>query len=208
MNLCTRLRDRQTPLQVMKFVAPPECPSMPWTDLKAGDAILLHGTEIIGGMIQDCTWSPWSHVAMVVKDPATGTLWVAEMTWPKLRMTPIREWLASESSIYALQIKSRVTDEQSKSLWNFWASRVGLAYDVGLLLALAPELVWQRFATKCHLPLWMRRIPLAKLNGVCSVNVAMAYAAAGWPCPWPISTVTPEDVEHMPWLGPVEQVTI
>jgi len=196
-------------LKPLRFVPPPPCLPIPWTDLKAGDCILQHGEMWYSGLIQDVTDSPWSHAAMVVKCPATGALWIAEQTSPKLRMTPLPAWLASESGVYVCQMQSDITDNDGFALWNWWASKVGQSYDYALLIHQLIPAWWQRIAIRLHLPMRYRFLPALAVLGVCSTCVADAYKSIGLPIDeGGTSTMTPGDLPRQKFLAEIRMVMV
>lgn len=195
--------------QALQFNAPvpPECPDVQWYDLSAGDCLLLHGTQYVGRTIEEITNSPWSHAAMVVVDPETKQKYVAEMTWPRCRMTPLKEWLAKNGPVWVVRLLIEITSELSDRLYAFWQDKVGKAYDIALLFALAPATWWQRLSTWIGLPVWLRKIQPIAGNGVCSVVVAWAWKAIGLPCD-ETTGMTPGDIVGQSFVRPLERVVL
>ena len=212
-SLATRLYARLFPWKPngrrVKFVAPPvNLPTVPWTDLKAGDLLLTHDDEHwYSSAIQDATGYFASHALCVVEDPA-GNIGVAEMTSPKACITfPIKARLDDEKAVYACRLLVPLTDKQKAALWAFWKSIEGDDYGYALLVLLAVPTLWQRFATWLGLPEQMRRIPILKFARVCSTSVEEGWEDAVLPVTCP-SSATPENCADEKFVGPLEKVTL
>lgn len=145
-------------------------------ELKSGDAIVVDGDSWVSDVIDNITACRWTHIAMYVDGV------VYEMDWPRCRGTPVAEWVRKNSR-YILGVAPLLSpldaaEETACETW--WVSRIGLGYDWGLLLALAPATKWQRLCLALGLDK-LARIQPAAGNGVCSTNVAWAWQAAGLP---------------------------
>jgi hypothetical protein len=177
-------------------------------DLNSGDALLLGGSGPIATPIKVFEGGTFDHAAMVVFDLTSGgqssTPFVYEMTWPRLRRTPLLDWLQSNRPAFAAPLRNPLTPAQCTTLAAWWAQRLGKWYDVPELLAMAGWLPWRRFARWAGLGDLLAPPPLA-LNGVCSVNCGWAWQAVGLAVASP-TAITPADVPTLPFLGPLEPV--
>ena len=191
----------------LTFYPPPDdLPVIEWTFLKPGDCLLTSDQQWwVSGAIQGITDSPWSHAAMVVADADNGGLFVAEMTWPKCRVTALDAWLESNKPVFACRLIKWLPLLDANRLWSWWRAKVGAPYDFMLLLTLGPVTWWQRLSTWLRLPLSWRRIQPWAGSGVCSVCVSWAWQAAGL-APDEDTGMTPADIPRQEFVLPVERV--
>ncbi len=172
--------------------------------LKAGDCLLQPPSEWIGDVIAAVEGAPWVHAAMVVEDPDAGGLWVYEMTWPELKRTVLKQWIAGNPCFVA-PLKTPLDPLKKTRLRQWWYGRLGMWYDVPELAELAPVVLWERF---CY---WIGiKSPISKVqpiagDGVCSVNVAWVWRATGLPVT-ETAAMTPADIPGQMFVGPVESV--
>jgi hypothetical protein len=129
-----------------------------------------------------------------------GEQWVYEMTWPTLRRTPADEWLgARKGRVWALPLKAPLDFEHDYRLCSWWHKRLGAWYDVPEMLSLGAYSWWVQMLKLTRLPAsWAR--PAGAISGVCSVNCAWAWQAAGLDVPDPLS-VTPASELTLPFVG-------
>lgn len=174
--------------------------------LKSGDALLVVGNDAIskaieieecGGCLPDGTRP--SHMAMYVNDRGVGK--VFEMTWPRLQVTaPADSWLAARAgTVWLLPLAEALTYGQRYGLCDWWTNRLGMWYDVPEMIALGWYATWAWWLKALHLPAsWA--IPPVAINGVCSVNCAMAWNAIGLNVGDPL-VVTPSSAITLPCVG-------
>jgi hypothetical protein len=175
------------------------------SSLLAGDLLLTSNQSLwYCSAIQDVTASPWSHAAMVVSD-LQGGWYVAEMTSPKCRITPIREWLESSGRAWACRVRRTLSPAQVWAVWNYWQRLEGKSYGYAVLATMAVTETWQRFSTWLGLPVKWRRIPAPQFGKVCSTAVAEAWRVAGLPSA-DVAGESPVDCSREIFVGPVEEV--
>lgn len=172
--------------------------------LKSGDCLLVTATEWIGQAIADVEGSKWVHAAMVVEDLQSGNFWVYEMTWPRLRRTELGQWVdANNCSVVPL--KAQLDLAKKTQLFQWWTERLGMWYDLGELLGLAPLVMAHRLCTWIGVKTPSVLLHPIATDGVCSVNVAWAWQTIGLPVTEP-TAMTPADIPGQPFVGPVESV--
>jgi hypothetical protein len=170
-------------------------------DIEPGGAVLDKGTDSLGRFIAWAQGGPFSHATMPLRDPATGDLYIWEMTWPGLRKTLASKWFLLDGSEFYVPLLTPLTDDQNLFLWNWWTARLGQPYDVGELLGLGIFVPWQRWVLKMHWPLWLCALPpLPLFGGVCSETDARAWSSIGLPVGNPLA-VTPVSIPSLPFLG-------
>lgn len=191
----------------LKFVEPPVCPPVDWTELKAGDLLLTHGKEWYSGIIQDVQPYFASHAMCVLRGP-DGGLYVGSMEPPVGLIVPLRDLLHADAPVWACCVTYNLTPAQEEKLWTFWNDEVkGKPYDYLLLPILAPWCLWQRLSTLLRLPQQWRGIEPVVFGKVCSVAVAQGWKAAGLE-PQAVNGASPYACSQERFVGPVEAVQL
>lgn len=169
------------------------------SELKAGDILFHEPAEDIGWLIVGVTGGKYSHVGQVLPDGR-----VAEMTVPVSRIITWEQWVAEYGPVYVGPLKQPLTDRQTARLQQWWLAHIGEVYDTLLLLGMAGITWWQRLCWKLG---WysIAKIQPLTLSGVCSTAVATACQYAGLPVD-ETSGMTPEDLTHQTFIGPIEAV--
>lgn len=180
-------------------------PTFPEMALKTGDILFQSNDGIIGTGIQIFTGDPWTHVAIVID----GEVW--EQDWPRIKHTPVAKYLRRKNKpdTAVLPCYQLISPQEETHLENWWLIREGSSYDWALLLAKAPETLWQRISHDwTWLPFSWRHIqPIAGKNGVCSVCVAWSLQSIGIQMD-ETTGMSPGDLIRQKGFGPLCKVVL